>query len=202
MKSAAQSTMPQACKRDGVHSRKHQPWFDSSCREALGLKDAVYKNPHSNAAEKVVAEKKFRFVTDRVKETWTRKRNAELCELSAKDPSQFWKAFKAPQSNACPVELSAQFEAFRALMEPSPSRQVDPHEPLPSPPPPHSYPEDGLLPVKGRPPPGRERAWLGCAHQLVARIWLELIYDSNPSNCSTDCWPLLQCMSSPGLTPK
>jgi len=96
MKSAAQNTMPQACKRDGVHARKHQPWFDSSCREALGLKDAVYKNPHSTAAEKVVAEKKFRFVTDRVKETWTRKRNAELCELSAKDPSQFWKAFKAP----------------------------------------------------------------------------------------------------------
>ncbi len=34
MKSAAQNTMPQACKRDGVHSRKHQPWFDGSCREA------------------------------------------------------------------------------------------------------------------------------------------------------------------------
>ena len=107
MKSAAQNTMPQACKRDGVHhvhSRKHQPWFDSSYREALGLKDAVYKTSHSTAAEKVVAEKKFRFVTDRVKETWTRKRNAELCELSAKDPSQFWKAFTAPQSSACPVE--------------------------------------------------------------------------------------------------
>jgi hypothetical protein len=37
---------------------------------------------------------------------------------------------------------------------------------------PNSYPEDSLLPVKGRPLPGRERAWLGCAHQLVARIWL------------------------------
>jgi len=87
MKSAAQNTMPQACKRGGVHSCKHQPWFNSSCREALDLKDAVYKNPHSTAAEKIVAEKKFRSVTDRVKETWTRKRNAELCELSAKDPS-------------------------------------------------------------------------------------------------------------------
>ncbi|DBB02905.1 TPA: hypothetical protein ACH3X1_013508 [Trebouxia sp. C0004] len=116
MKSAGQNTMPQACKRDCVHSRKHQPWFYSTCREALGLKEAVYKNPHSSAAGEVVAEKKFRFVTDRVKETWTQKRNAELCELSAKDPSQFWKAFKAPQSNACSVELSAQFEAFRALM--------------------------------------------------------------------------------------
>jgi len=89
MKSAAQNTMQQACKCNGVHLRKHQPWFDNSCREALDLKDAVYKNPHSTAAEKVVAENKFRFVTDRVKETWTRKRNAELCELSAKDPSQF-----------------------------------------------------------------------------------------------------------------
>ena len=76
----------------------------------------MYNNPHSTAAEKDVAEKIFRSVTDRVKETWTQKCNTELCELSAKDPSQFWKAFKAPQSNAWPVELSAQFEAFRALM--------------------------------------------------------------------------------------
>ncbi|DBB04067.1 TPA: hypothetical protein ACH3X1_013120 [Trebouxia sp. C0004] len=55
-------------------------------------------------------------MTNRVKETWFQKRNAELCELSANDPSKFWKAFKAPQSSACPVELSAQFQAFRALM--------------------------------------------------------------------------------------
>jgi len=59
MKSAAQNTMPQACKRNGVHSRKHQPWFDSSCREALGLKDAVYKNPHSTAVEKLSLKRNF-----------------------------------------------------------------------------------------------------------------------------------------------
>ena len=102
--------------RNCAHSCKNQPWFDSSCREALAVKEAVYKNSHSTAAEKNVAEKKFRSVTDRVKETWTQKRNVELCKLSARDPCQFWKAFKAPQSNACPVELSAQIEAFRGLM--------------------------------------------------------------------------------------
>ncbi len=68
-------------------------------------------------------------MTGRVKEKWTQKRNVELCELSARDPSQFWKAFKAPQSNACPDELSAQFEAFRGLMgaEPqsAPQRPAD-----------------------------------------------------------------------------
>ena len=116
MQFAAQNTMPQACKRNCAHSRKHQPCFDSSCREALALKEAVYKNSHSTAAEKDVAEKKFRSVTDSVKETWTQKRNVELCELSARGPSQCWKAFKAPQSYVCPVELSAQFEAFRGLM--------------------------------------------------------------------------------------
>ena len=47
-------------------------------------------------------------MTDRVKETWTQKRNVELCELSAKDPSQFWKAFQGLSER--PVELSAQFE--------------------------------------------------------------------------------------------
>ncbi|DBA80149.1 TPA: hypothetical protein ACH3X2_007622 [Trebouxia sp. C0005] len=115
--SAAQNTTLQACKRDCMHSCKHQPCFDSNCREALGLKEAVYKNPHSTAAGKDVAKKKrLQSVTDRVKETWTQKRNVELCELATKDPSQFWKAYKATQSNACLVELSAQFEAFRALM--------------------------------------------------------------------------------------
>ncbi len=108
MKLAAQNTMPQACKRNCAHSRKHQPWFDSRCREALALKEAVYKNSHTTAAEQSVAEKKLRSVTDRVKETWTQKRNVELCELSARDPSQFWKVLKAPQSNACSVKLSVQ----------------------------------------------------------------------------------------------
>ena len=97
LKSAAQETMPQACKRQGVHSRKQQPWFDISCKEALVQKNAVYKNPHSPAAEKNVAEKKFRSVTDRVKEAWTKQRNAELCEMSARDPSRFWKAFSTQQ---------------------------------------------------------------------------------------------------------
>ena len=102
MKFAAQNTMPQACKRNCAHSRKHQPWFDRSCREALALKEAVYKNSHSTAAEKDVAEKVFRSVTDRVKETWTQKRNIELCELSARDPSQFWKAFKGASEQCMP----------------------------------------------------------------------------------------------------
>ena len=76
------------------------------------------------AAEEDVDEKKLRSTTDRVKEVWTQKRNVELCELSATDPSQFWKAFMAPQSNACPVKLSAQFEAFRSLMG-APQRPAD-----------------------------------------------------------------------------
>ena len=98
-------------------------------------KNAVYRNPHSTAAKKDIAEKKFRSMTDRVKEDWTKQRNAELCEMSARDPSQFWQAFEASHSSACPVELSAPFEAFTALMgAESPSRlprglltQVYPH---------------------------------------------------------------------------
>ena len=55
-------------------------------------------------------------MTDRVKEAWSHWRNVELCEMAAKDASKFWRLFKTLHSNACPVELSAQFEAFRALM--------------------------------------------------------------------------------------
>ena len=41
LKSAASSTMPQACKRHEVHSRTHQPWFELSCKEALVCMNAV-----------------------------------------------------------------------------------------------------------------------------------------------------------------
>ena len=123
MISAAKSTMPQVCKRSGVCSRKQQAWFDSRCKEALAQKEAVYNNRHSTATQKLIAEKTFRSVTDRVKEAWSHQRNVELCEMAAKDANRFWRLFKAPHSNACPVELSAQFAAFRDLMgaEPLPA---------------------------------------------------------------------------------
>ena len=53
---AANSAMPQVCKLNGVHSRKHQAWFDSKCKQALKQKEAVYKNPHSAAEHKIAAE--------------------------------------------------------------------------------------------------------------------------------------------------
>ena len=123
MISAAKSTMPQVCKRSGVCSRKQQAWFDSRCKEALAQKEAVYNNRHSTATQKLIAEKTFRSVTDRVKEAWSHQRNVELCEMAAKDANRFWRLFKAPHSSARPVELSAQFAAFRDLMgaEPLPA---------------------------------------------------------------------------------
>ena len=113
--SAAKQTMPHA-RTHVVHSRKQQPWFNGTCKQALTRKEAVYKNLHSTVDQKKAAEKIFRSVTDRVKEAWKRQRNVELCEMAAKDATQFWRVFKTPHSNACPVELSVQFEAFRTLM--------------------------------------------------------------------------------------
>ncbi|KAL3146627.1 hypothetical protein ABBQ32_000858 [Trebouxia sp. C0010 RCD-2024] len=116
-----------------MHPRKQQPWFDSRCREALRKKETVYKSPHSTAEDKQVAEKIFRSLTDRIQETWICQRNEELCEMAAK--GEFWKVFKVPLSNTCPVELSAQLEAFRRLMgaepPPAPTRPVAPGVPTP-----------------------------------------------------------------------
>ncbi len=90
----------------------------------------MYKNPHSTAAQQKAADKVFNSLTDRVKKAWMCRRNEELCEMTTKDPSKFWRLFKTPHSNACPVELSAQFEAFRALMGakplPAPERPAVP----------------------------------------------------------------------------
>ena len=106
--------MPQLCKRSGVCSHKQQAWSESRCKEALAQKEDVYSNPHSTATQKLIAEKIFCSVTDRVKEAWSCQRSVELCEMAAKDASRFWRLFKTPHSNAYPVELSAQFAAFSA----------------------------------------------------------------------------------------
>ena len=61
-------------------------------------------------------------MTARVKGQWLERRSDELCEMASKDPEGFWRAFKTQQSNVCPVELAAQFEAFRALMGSQPAQ--------------------------------------------------------------------------------
>ena len=47
---------------------------------------------------------------------------APLCEMASKDPQGFWRAFKTQHHNVCPIELAAQFEAFRALMGSQPAQ--------------------------------------------------------------------------------
>ena len=41
--------------------------------------------------------------------------------MASKDPQGFWRAFKTQLHNVCPVELAAQFEAFRTLMGSQPA---------------------------------------------------------------------------------
>ena len=38
---AANSTMPQVCKQTGVHSRKHQAWFDSKCHMLMQFRQSI-----------------------------------------------------------------------------------------------------------------------------------------------------------------
>ncbi|KAL0023040.1 hypothetical protein WJX79_003701 [Trebouxia sp. C0005] len=54
---------------------------------------------------------------DRVKETWKRQRNVELCDMAAKDASQFWRDLQTLRSNACPLKLTAQFGGSRLQWE-------------------------------------------------------------------------------------
>ena len=58
----------------------------------------------------------------KVKAQWLERRSAELCEMAKKDPQAFWRVFKTRQHDVCPVELAAQFEAFRALMGSQPAQ--------------------------------------------------------------------------------
>ena len=73
---------------------------------------------HSDASEheKKLAVQQFQSVTARVKGRWLERRSDESCEMASKNPKGFWRAFKTRQSSVCPVELAAQFEAFRPLM--------------------------------------------------------------------------------------
>ena len=135
--SATHDTTPQPCNKPRVHSHRQQPWFDSRCRAALKEMEAIamYKDLHRTAEQKQVAEKVFRSLTDRIKEQWTCQRNEELCDVAAK--GDFWKVFKKPLSNTCPVELTEQLEAFWGPMgaepPPTPTRPGTPGVSTPGP---------------------------------------------------------------------
>ena len=103
MNSASHSTMPTTCRRHGAPARRMEPWYDQACRDACKARDAVERNLHSTGAQKEIAEKQYHSVTDRKKSVYMEKRNAELCAKSAKDPNHFWRAFKAPSHNSCPM---------------------------------------------------------------------------------------------------
>ena len=79
---------------------------------------------HSDASEheKKLAVQHFRGVVAKVKATWLERRSNELCEMAKKDPQAFWRVFKTQKHDVCPVELAAQFEAFKALMGSQPAQ--------------------------------------------------------------------------------
>ena len=121
MVQAAQQTLPEKRKRSGNNTFPRNPWFDAECKAAKKVKNRVL---HSAASEyeKKLAVQQFQSVTARVKGKWLERRSDELCEMASKAPKGFWRAFKTQQSNVCPVELAAQFEAFRALMGSQPAQ--------------------------------------------------------------------------------
>ncbi len=121
MTEAAQQTLPHKQKRSVQNTFPRNPWFDAECKAAKKVKNRVYYSDASDQ-EKQIAVQCFHAVTDRVKKAWQEKRAAELCEMASKDPSGFWRAFKTQKHNVCPVELAAQFEAFRALMGAQPAQ--------------------------------------------------------------------------------
>ena len=121
MVQAAQQTLPEKHERSGNNTFPRNPWFDAECKAAKNVKNRVL---HSDASEseKKLAVQQFQSVTARVKGKWLERRSDELCEMASKDPKGFWRAFKTQQSDVCPVELAAQFEAFRALMGSQPAQ--------------------------------------------------------------------------------
>ena len=74
---------------------------------------------HSTDAEKPASS--LPTTTDRAEDRYAQNRNDELVQMATKEPNKFRKVhlehvFRKPPRNPCPVELRAQFEAFRALM--------------------------------------------------------------------------------------
>ncbi len=118
---AAQQTLPEKRKRSENNTFPRNPWFDAECKAAKKVKNRAL---HSDASEseKTLAVQHFRSVIAKVKAKWMQRRTDELCEMAKKDPQAFWKVFKTQQRDVCPVELAAQFEAFRALMGSQPAQ--------------------------------------------------------------------------------
>ena len=113
---AAHKTIPLTHTWRGAPARMSKPWYDQACRDARLARQTVHDCPHSTDELRLLAEKQYESVISRTKKRWMQERNAELVAAAEKDPNRFSKAFKAVQHNACPVGLTAQFQACRALM--------------------------------------------------------------------------------------
>ena len=122
MVQAAQQTLPEKRKRSGNNTFPRNPWFDAECKAAKKVKNRVLHSDASEYEKKLLAVQQFQSVTARVEGKWLERRSDELCEMASKDPKGFWRALETQQSNVCPVELAAQFEAFRALMGSQPAQ--------------------------------------------------------------------------------
>ena len=121
MVQAAHQTLPEKRKRSGNNTFPRKPWFDAEHKAAKKVKNRVL---HGDASEheKKLAVQQFQSVTARAKGKWLERRSDELCEMASKDPQGFWRAFKTQLHNVCPVDLAAQFEAFRTLMGSQPAQ--------------------------------------------------------------------------------
>ena len=68
-----------------------------------------------------MAEKQYKSATYRARKAWTQKRNAELVEMSSKDPTAFWKVWASRKRDACPVSPEEQTAAFKKLFGAQPA---------------------------------------------------------------------------------
>ena len=115
VKNAACETTPQACNRRGAPARESRPWYDAACKAACQRMKHVMQCPQSTAEQQLAAQMRYNSVTHRSKQAWMQRQNDELVEMSSKDSTHFWRAYKSRKRESCPVGLAEQTEAFKNL---------------------------------------------------------------------------------------
>ena len=73
--------------------------------------------PDDNAEQISTAQKKYNSVMCRAKVIWMQQRNAELVQMSRKDPKAFWKVYSSRKRDVCPICPEDQTEAFKGATE-------------------------------------------------------------------------------------
>jgi len=102
--------------RTNTSQHRHQPWFDTECRNKHKEVSAYAKlHPDNHLARE--RKKQLKQLLRRKKRTYKKLQGQQLCALAKTDPSSFWRQYSKSKERSVAVSKADLAAGFQKLLE-------------------------------------------------------------------------------------